>query len=88
MKVYVLNKPVEVVLSPTVEVDTAEVARLSGMGGGPEVVRVRVEGGEGLCATFWVSVHLNRQGRPVATLSTSPSAGRVVRRSVTGTCSR
>lgn len=68
-------------LSPVITMTREEVERKTGLGGGPEVLRLEVDG-----AMFWLSVKVNKQGRPVATISTELSGGKTVRREVTGTC--
>ncbi len=73
-------------LSPVITMTREEIEQKTGLGGGPEVVRLDVEGADGLWAVFWLSVKINKQGRPVAVLSTEPSEGKTVRKEVTGTC--
>lgn len=78
----------QLTLSPVITMTREEVEQKSGLGGGPEVVKLEVEGTDGLRAVFWLSVKINKQGRPVATISTEPTEGKTVRKEVTGTCNK
>lgn len=69
---------------PILRIDTSEVENSRAATG---VLKLEVENDEGVHATFWVSVKM-KNGRPVAEISTEPSEGKFVRKSVMGTCNR
>lgn len=71
----------------TIVMDRDEVEPRQGMGGGPEVVRLRVNDEEGLGAFFWITVLFNGQGRPVVEVSTELGED-VTRKKVTGVCKK
>ncbi len=76
-----------------VEVEQKEVVDSTGGGGGPSVLRIRVNDEKGLGAYFHVSVAINKQGRPVVEVATELRNGPVdcyktIRKSVTGTCNK
>lgn len=75
-------------LSPVIVMTREEIEQKSGLGGGPEVLKLEVEEADGSRGVFWLSVRINKQGRPVATISTEPSEGKTVRKEVTGTCNK
>ncbi len=76
--------PIELSLSPVITMTREEIEQKSGFSGGPEVVRLNVENSNGSRAVFWLSVRINKQGRPVAMISTELCEEKTVRKEVTG----
>lgn len=73
--------------TPIIKVTRAEVESSTSIGGGPEVARIdvdTVDAGFSKFSRFWVSLRINKQGRPVVTVTTKLRDGKQVSKSVTG----
>lgn len=75
-------------IPPIVNMDSTEVGQRGGHGLEAAVLDIEDEGG--LSARFWVRVYINKNGRPVASVSTKPDKHmeKQVTKSVTGTFNR
>lgn len=71
-------------IEPTLEVDLKEVSIHSVPA---EILRVKAVDDNGKYTYFWVSIGLNRQGRPVVGVSTENN-GKTTRKKLVGTINR
>ena len=72
--------------APNIEIDQADVERMTGQGQGPTVADIIVNHEDGRTTRFFITVSINRQGRAICEVSSNgPSAfSKAIRKSVTG----